>query len=88
MLQLHDAMKFDAQYQQSGAQLTVPFAAGSVWVCCSDQATHAVMSGQYMIEQTLHLPPGREVDPQSSPLAILTRLVGRPLVGVGAGVAR
>jgi hypothetical protein len=46
------------------------------------------MSGQYMMEQTLYLPPGREVNPQSSPLAILTRLVGRPLVGVGAGVAR
>lgn len=83
MLQLHDAMKFDEQYQKSGAQLTVPFAAGSVWVCYSDQAVHAVMSGQYMVEQTLHLPPGREANPQSSPLAILTRLVGRPLVGAG-----
>ena len=88
MLQLHDGMKFDEQYQKSGAQVTVPFAAGSVWVCYSDQATHAVMSGQYMMEQTLYLPPGREADPQASPLAILTRLVGRPLVGVGAGVAR
>ena len=88
MLQLHDGMKFDEQYQKSGAQLTVPFAAGSVWVCYSDQATHAVMSGQFMMEQTLYLPPGREANPQASPLAILTRLVGRPLVGVGAGVAR
>lgn len=88
MLQLHDGMKFDEDYQKSGAQLTVPFAAGSVWVCYSDQATHAVMSGQFMMEQTLYLPPGREADPQASPLAILTRLVGRPLVGVGAGVAR
>ena len=88
MLQLHDGMKFDEDYQRNGAQLTVPFAAGSVWVCYSDQATHAVMSGQFMMEQTLYLPPGREADPQASPLAILTRLVGRPLVGVGAGVAR
>ena len=88
MLQRHDGMKFDEQYQKSGAQVTVPFAAGSVWVCYSDQATHAVMSGQFMMEQTLYLPPGHEADPQASPLAILTRLVGRPLVGVGAGVAR
>ena len=88
MLQLHDAMKRDEAYQKSGAQVTVPFAAGSVWVCYSDQATHAVMSGQFMMEQTLYLPPGREADPQASPLAILTRLVGRPLVGVGAGVGR
>lgn len=88
MLQLHDGMKFDEGYQKSGAQVTVPFAAGSVWVCYSDQATHAVMSGQFMMEQTLYLPPGREANPQASPLAILTRLMGRPLVGVGAGVGR
>ena len=41
-----------------------------------------------MVEQTLHLPPGREANPQASPLAILTRLWGRPLVGVGAGTPR
>ena len=35
--------------------VTMPFAAGSVWICFSDQASHAVMSGQYMMEQTLHL---------------------------------
>ena len=88
MLQLHDLMKFDEQYQKNGTQVTVPFPPGSVWVCFSDQATHAVMSGQFMMEQTLYLPPGKEVDPQASPLAILTRLGGRPLVGVGAGTAR
>lgn len=88
MLQLHDLMKFDEHYQQHGPQVTVPFVPGCIWVCFSDQATHGVMSGQYMMEQTLYLPPGRETDPQSSPLAILTRLMGRPLVGVGAGVAR
>ena len=88
MLQLHDLMKFDEAYQKNGTQGTVPFPPGSVWVCFSDQATHAVMSGQFMMEQTLYLPPGKEVDPQASPLAILTRLVGRPLVGVGAGTAR
>lgn len=88
MLQLHDRMKFDEHYQKNGTQMTMPFPPGSVWVCFSDQATHAVMSGQFMMEQTLYLPPGREVNPQASPLAILTRLVGRPLVGAGAGSAR
>lgn len=87
MLQLHDLMKFDEGYQKNGTQTKMPFPPGSVWVCFSDQATHAVMSGQYMMEQTLYLPPGREVDPHSSPLAILTRLTGRPLAGVGTGKA-
>ena len=56
------------------------FPAGSVWVCFSDQTSHAVMSGQYMLEQTLHLPAARQYNPDSSPLAILSRLTGRKLV--------
>ena len=58
----------------------MPFAAGSTWVCFSDQAVHAVMSGQYMLEQTLFLPPGSEYNPEASPLAILTRMKGHQLV--------
>ncbi len=88
MLQLHDRMKYDGQWQQQGQQWRVPFPAGSCWVCYSDQAVHAVMEGQYMLEQTLYLPPGREADPEASPLGILTRLKGRPLVGTGAGAGR
>ena len=80
MLQLHDAMKSDADYQKSGPQQTVAFPPGSVWVCFSDQTPHAVMSGQYMLEQTLHLPAARQYNPDSSPLAILSRLTGRTLV--------
>lgn len=82
MLQLHDGMKRDVAYQKEVTQETVAFPARSTWICFSDQASHAVMSGQYMLEQTLHLAPGHEYDPEASPLAILTRLVGRPLAGV------
>lgn len=80
MLQLHDGMKSDLDYQKNAPQQTVPFAPGSVWVCFSDQTSHAVESGQYMLEQTLHLPPARQYNPDASPLAILRRLTGRPLV--------
>lgn len=80
MLQLHDGMKKDMAFQREATQVTVPFPAGSVWVCFSDQTSHAVMSGQYMLEQTLHLRPEKQYDPASSPLAILTRLAGHPLV--------
>lgn len=80
MLQLHDGMKSDLEYQRSAAQVTMPFSAGSAWICFSDQTSHAVMSGQYMMEQTLHLPLDRLYDPDSSPLSILTRLTGRNLV--------
>ncbi|KAF1047768.1 Kdo hydroxylase family protein [Xylophilus sp.] len=80
MLQLHDGMKGDADYQANAPQQTMPFAAGSVWICFSDQTPHAVMAGQFMMEQTLHLPAERQYNVQSSPLAILTRLAGHPLV--------
>jgi hypothetical protein len=80
MLQLHDGMKSDLEYQTNPQQQTVAFPAGSVWVCFSDQTSHAVMSGQYMLEQTLHLPAARQYNPDSSPLAILSRLTGRQLV--------
>lgn len=79
MLQLHDGMKGDLDYQRDCPQVTMPFPPGSTWVCYSDQTAHAVMSGQFMMEQTLHLAAERQVDPQASPLAILERQLGRRL---------
>lgn len=81
MLQLHDRMKADEAYQREGPQLTFEFPSGSTWVCFSDQTVHAAMAGQHMLEQTFHLPVARQYDVQASPLAILTRLAGRPLRG-------
>jgi len=81
MLGLHDAMKADPGYQRDCAQQTLAFAPGSAWVCFSDQTSHAVMSGQHMLEQTFFLPPEAMRHPEHSPLAVLERLSGRRLVG-------
>ncbi|RTD98285.1 Kdo hydroxylase family protein [Variovorax atrisoli] len=80
MLQLHDGMKSDMAYQENSPQETAKFPPGSVWVCFSDQTSHAVMAGQFMLEQTLHLDASKQYNPASSPLAILSRLTGRTLV--------
>jgi hypothetical protein len=80
MLQLHDAMKSDLDYQQHAPQQKFTFPAGATWVCFSDQTSHAAMSGQYLLELTMQLPPGRQYDTTASPLAILSRLTGRVLV--------
>jgi len=80
MLQLHDRMKADAAYQREAPHEIVAFAPGSAWVCFSDQTVHAAVSGQHMLEQTFHLPPHRQYNEHASPLAILTRLHGRPLM--------
>ena len=68
---LNDAMKADMAYQRDCRQQTIPFPPGSVWVCYSDQATHAVMSGQFMMEQTYFLPPEAMVFPAQSPQQVL-----------------
>jgi hypothetical protein len=83
MFNLHNLMKEDEQYQKDGTVATMPFPPNCVWVCYADGAAHGVASGQYMMEQTLHLKPGGELHPETSPLSILTRLMGHPLAGVG-----
>ncbi len=80
MLELHDAMKSDTRYQKDAPQVTFAFPPGATWVCFSDQTAHAAMSGQYLLEQTMQLPPDRQYDVTASPLAILSRLTGRSLV--------
>lgn len=80
MLELHDAMKSDARYQKEAPQVTFAFPAAATWVCFSDQTSHAAMSGQYLLEQTMQLPPDRQYDTTASPLAILSRLTGRQLL--------
>lgn len=88
MLQLHDRMKRDEAYQAGAPQQRVEFPAGTTWVCFSDHTLHAAMSGQYMLEQTFHLPVAAQYDPAASPLGILTRLAGRPLQGAPLPAAR
>lgn len=80
MLHLHDLMKADMAYQKSVPQQEVHFAPGSTWICFSDQVLHAAMSGQYMFEQTFHLPISAQSHPELSPLQVLERLKGRLLV--------
>lgn len=80
MLGIHDGMKRSDQYQSESNQITYNFPPGSVWVCFSDQAAHAVMAGQFMMEQTYHLPVTSLYDSQTSPLQILQKLTHKELV--------
>jgi hypothetical protein len=80
MLNLHDRAKEDLAYQRDCAQEVLHFAPGTTWLCFSDQVMHAAMSGQYLLEQTIHLPVTALYDSAKAPLAILERLTGRTLV--------
>jgi len=80
MLQLHDRVKADLAYQKDAPQLAVDFAPGTTWIVFSDQVLHAAMGGQYMLEQTLYLDVERQQQPATSPLRMLERMTGRPLL--------
>ena len=80
MLGLHDRAKEDVDYQRSSPQREVRFAPGTTWICYSDQVMHAAASGQFMLEQTTHLPQSALYEPARSPLAVLERITGRRLV--------
>jgi hypothetical protein len=79
MLQLHDAMKADTEYQQRAEQVVHDFPAGSTWVCYTDQVSHAALAGQHQFEQTFRLSVGRMHDAGTSPLRVLEGLAGRKL---------
>ncbi len=80
MLQMHDAMKGDADYQKKGPQVAIDFPAGSSWICFSDQTPHAAMGGQYMLEQTFLLPVKSMQQPRRSPLQVLETMLDKSLI--------
>lgn len=79
MNQIHNRMKKDMSYQNNVPQEEFFFAPGTTWMVMTDQASHAAMAGQYVLEQTFYLPVGAMKAPEKSPLRVLERMVGRKL---------
>ncbi|MGA2017649.1 MAG: Kdo hydroxylase family protein [Opitutaceae bacterium] len=79
MLRLHDAMKSDEAYQRSMETEPVEFKPGTTWICFSDSVSHAALSGQHQLEQTIFVPVDAMWDTKKSPLKILERLKNRDL---------
>ena len=79
MLGLHDAGKLDASYQTDGPKADVSFAAGSTWLCFTDQVLHAALAGHCALEQTFHVPVAAMAHPEQAPIRVLERLAGRAL---------
>ena len=80
MLQLHDQVKADMDYQKNSPQQSVNFMPGTTWIVYSDQVLHAAMSGQYMFEQTFHLPFSGLKNPETAPLSVLEKMLKRSLI--------
>jgi 3-deoxy-D-manno-oct-2-ulosonic acid (Kdo) hydroxylase len=79
MHRCHNAMKEDGEFQQSCPKQRWEFPPHSTWVVFTDFVSHAVLQGQYALEQTFIISRDAMVRPELSPLRILESLVGYPL---------
>ena len=84
MLRFHDFLKENAEFQATADKERFSFPPGSSWIVLTDMVSHAVLSGQFALEQTVILSRESLVAPEKSPIAILERLAGAPLASAGA----
>ncbi len=80
MHRCHNAMKEDAAFQANCPKQRWEFPPDSTWMVFTDMVSHAVLEGQYALEQTFRVSRAAMVAPGKSPVAILERLAGYPLV--------
>ncbi len=74
MLNLHNFLKENEEFQQTCPKNYWEFPSNSCWAVFTDQVSHAAIAGQYALEQTFVVPPSALVDPQTAPLAVLEKL--------------
>jgi hypothetical protein len=79
MLKFHHTMKEDADFQKNCRKDRWEFTPGSSWIVFTDGASHACLSGQYMMEQTFIVRRSTLVCPEKAPIAILEKLAGHRL---------
>jgi hypothetical protein len=84
MLRFHDYLKENSDFQNDCPKIHLAFPPMTTWMCFTDSVPHAVLSGQFALEQTFIIPIGALVTPEKSPLRILEKLAGRPLAGADA----
>ena len=79
MMRLHNAMKEDAAFQAACKREEVQFAPGSSWMVYTETVPHAVLAGQFALEQTFLIDPAAMVTRESAPIAILEKMAGSKL---------
>lgn len=80
MLRFHDYLKENDDFQKNCQKIYINFPPMATWMCYTDSVPHAVLSGQYALEQTFIIPIPAMVTPEKSPVRVLEKLAGRPLV--------
>jgi len=81
MLYFHDWLKENSRFQSECVKEQIDFPPMSTWLVYTDGVPHAVLSGQYALEQTFIVPREALVKPQVSPIRVLEELAGAVLAG-------
>ncbi len=80
MMRFHNFLKENASFQAECHKEYVQFPSGSSWMVYTDMVPHAVLSGQYALEQTFLVEHQAMVSPESSPLSVLEAMTHSALV--------
>jgi hypothetical protein len=79
MLRFHDFLKEQKDFQENCRKIRLEFPPGSTWICFTDSVPHAVLSGQYALEQTFIIPMPALLSPEKAPISVLEKMAGVPL---------
>ncbi len=80
MLELHNFLKENPDFQETCPKDHWEFPPGSCWAVFTDQVSHAALSGQYALEQTVIVPRTALLKPELAPVSVLERLSGQTMV--------
>ena len=79
MLGFHDYLKVNREYQEKCRKYRFEFPPDSTWMVFTDVVPHAVLSGQFALEQTVIVRRKSLLTPANAPIAVLESLCGRAL---------
>jgi hypothetical protein len=80
MMRFHNFLKENASFQAESRKEYLKFPPGSSWMVYTDMVPHAVLAGQYALEQTFLVEHGAMVSPELSPLSVLQAMTHSALV--------
>ena len=79
MHKFHHYLKANRDFQENGPKWQCEFPPGSSWIVFTDAVPHAVLSGQFALEQTFIVSRAALLVPEKAPVHILEELCGTSL---------
>jgi len=80
MLRFHHFLKANQEFQDMCPRMKWEFPPQSAWLVFTDMVSHAVLSGQFALEQTFIISKSALVLPGKAPVRVLERIAGCRLV--------